>query len=148
MTPEELFSVVARFWSKVEMSGDCWLWTGQTNNHGYGRFEFWADNTRRRVLAHRMARALVGRPISSGVKGRHTCDTPACVRPDHILEGTQGDNIRDAIARGRLRTEGLSSLTPVVCRNCGVVFEGSPNRRYCDAHRDRRSRSLVKGEVA
>lgn len=33
--------------------------------------------------------------------GRHTCDNPRCVRPDHIVEGTQFDNVQDRVERNR-----------------------------------------------
>ena len=31
---------------------------------------------------------------------RHRCHTPACVNPEHLLPGTQGENIMDMIERG------------------------------------------------
>lgn len=38
-TPIELLTpeTMDRFWSQVDKSDDCWLWTGQTRN-GYGHF--------------------------------------------------------------------------------------------------------------
>lgn len=33
--------------------------------------------------------------------GRHQCDTPLCVNPGHILDGSQYDNVQDAVRRGR-----------------------------------------------
>ena len=32
---------------------------------------------------------------------RHTCDVRLCVRPDHLLLGTQADNMRDMAERDR-----------------------------------------------
>lgn len=32
---------------------------------------------------------------------RHRCDTPACFNAEHLLDGTQADNVRDCIERGR-----------------------------------------------
>lgn len=31
----------------------------------------------------------------------HKCDVRHCVRPDHLFPGTQSDNIRDALRKGR-----------------------------------------------
>ena len=38
-----------RFWSKVDKSGECWLWTGRRDQDGYGRF----DREAALALAHR-----------------------------------------------------------------------------------------------
>lgn len=32
---------------------------------------------------------------------RHTCDNPRCINPDHLVGGTQVDNVRDCADRGR-----------------------------------------------
>jgi DNA invertase Pin-like site-specific DNA recombinase len=43
-------------------------------------------------------------PVPPGMHVCHRCDTPACVRPDHLFLGTQQDNIRDAAQKGRMHT--------------------------------------------
>ena len=35
----------------------------------------------------------------------HTCDMPACVNPAHLRVGTQLNNVRDSIAKGRWYTD-------------------------------------------
>lgn len=40
-------------------------------------------------------------PIPKGLVVRHTCDVRECVNPDHLILGTQKDNIRDMHDRGR-----------------------------------------------
>lgn len=32
---------------------------------------------------------------------RHTCDNARCINPEHLLIGTQSDNMRDKMERGR-----------------------------------------------
>lgn len=32
---------------------------------------------------------------------RHTCDNPRCINPEHLLLGTQLENIQDIVDRGR-----------------------------------------------
>jgi hypothetical protein len=39
--------------------------------------------------------------IPEGQVVRHTCDNPSCINPDHLILGTQADNVADREARGR-----------------------------------------------
>lgn len=43
-------------------------------------------------------------PIPSGYYICHVCDTPGCVRPEHLFIGTQRDNMADCKAKGRTRS--------------------------------------------
>lgn len=87
-----------RFWSKVNKTESCWLWTGTRNSKGYGRFR---DNDRM-IVAHRIAWDLAGRgPIPAGMQLCHVCDVRACVNPEHLFLGTQSDNMRDCVKKGR-----------------------------------------------
>ena len=42
-------------------------------------------------------------PIPPGMHCLHRCDTPPCVRPDHLWLGTNAENTADKIAKGRDR---------------------------------------------
>lgn len=91
---------VERFMSRVAVDPDgCWLWTGLADQHGYGRIHFEGRVTR----AHRVSWMIHEGPIPEGQKVLHRCDTPACVRPDHLFLGTQADNMADMNAKGRGR---------------------------------------------
>lgn len=88
--------VMERFWSKVDKSGDCWLWTGCTQPPGYGRFRI----EPRTVYAHRFAyEELVG-PIPDGLVLDHLCRTPACVNPEHLEPVPQRVNIERGARNG------------------------------------------------
>ena len=94
--------VVERFWSKVRKSDGCWEWTGSVAKT-YGKF--W--DGKRSVRAHRFSWELHnGREVPAGKCICHHCDNRLCVRPDHLFDGTQKDNVHDARAKGRLWGEG------------------------------------------
>lgn len=98
-----------RFWSKAhrpDADDSCWTWFRAVNEDGYGHFLLRKGGGS--VGAHRVAYALAnGGVIPAGGVVCHRCDTPACIRPEHLFLGTQLDNIRDCIAKGRhKRTRG------------------------------------------
>lgn len=85
------------FFAKVEFTDSCWIWRASHDDGGYGVFR-WRGKARK---AHRVAYAIAHGYTPPGMVVMHTCDTPACVNPDHLVLGTQRDNVRDAIAKGR-----------------------------------------------
>lgn len=44
---------------------------------------------------------LNGEPIPDGIVVRHTCDNKICVNPEHLIPGTQYDNVEDMVNRNR-----------------------------------------------
>ncbi len=88
-----------RFWSKVDKSGDCWIWKGARHRRtGYGCARG-PDGSQ--TQAHRVAFLLTKGPIPTGALVRHTCDVRLCVKPDHLLSGTHSENMRDRDERDR-----------------------------------------------
>lgn len=83
---------VVRFWSYVDTSGDCWLWLGADNGHGYGATYFEGKQQQ----AHRVAYKLLVGPIPNGLQLDHLCRNRACVRPDHL----EAVDIRTNLIRG------------------------------------------------
>lgn len=94
-----------RLHSKVDRSageGLCWPYWGTTDKDGYGYMLLRVDGRPRNIrVTHLMWEWANGRPFPEGLLARHTCDNPNCVNPAHILPGTQLENRRDAVERGR-----------------------------------------------
>lgn len=96
---------VAAFWSKVVKSPTCWYWVGAISApDGYGRFNYQRENRQRTALAHRFSVELVHGPLAEGVVCEHKCNEPLCVRVGygHLVESTYRENVRYAIALGRM----------------------------------------------
>ncbi len=122
----------AEWWESRTMpepNTGCWLWLGTTVPGGYGRIR--VDGVF--VAAHRASYASAFGLFDPASKVCHRCDTPACVNPDHLFLGTQKDNVRDMMNKGRSRrplplkktvaTEALPSVAPSKMRASVEVVE-------------------------
>ena len=58
------------------------------------------------MRAHRYAWEMVKGLIPTGKAVLHHCDNPPCVRPNHLFLGTDLDNVRDMVIKGRARHDG------------------------------------------
>lgn len=96
-------TLVSRFWSRVDKTGSCWLWTGTKIANGYGVLYSGVarGKTDHTVYAHRVSYEIHHGTIPPGMVVRHGCDVPLCVRPDHLSLGSYADNMRDMVTRGR-----------------------------------------------
>lgn len=94
-----------RFWSRVNKQGsdECWNWTSSSDRDGYGLMTDHAVS-RSPIRAHRYSWMLhTGTMPASAVHVLHSCDNPPCVNPAHLFVGSNVDNIRDKITKGRGR---------------------------------------------
>jgi len=119
------------FWTHVDKSGDCWLWTGGQNGKGYG--QFWTRGCRL-GSAHRFAWLVSRGEIPAGRNVCHRCDIPLCVNPAHLFLGSQRDNLLDAIRKGRKRAYGLQKINAEQARAVRLrCAHGEPQRAVAAA---------------
>ena len=93
----------AKFWQHVSIPKHfnpkldvCWPWQGAKLENGYGVASIGSGKTE---LAHRTVARWQGLDLSGVI--RHSCDNPGCVRPSHLIAGSQSDNMVDMMRRNR-----------------------------------------------
>lgn len=84
------------FWARIDCTATCWLWRGQFDPDGYGVVNLYGE-----TRCHRLMWRLAYGPIPKGLWVLHHCDTPGCVRPDHIYLGHGLQNAADRAQRHR-----------------------------------------------
>lgn len=89
-----------KFWMRVlrPSPDSCWEWQGG-HSHGYGSV-WWQGRSRH---AHRVAWTLARGPVPDGMGVLHHCDNPPCCNPAHLYLGTDVENARDRVERGRAK---------------------------------------------
>lgn len=99
MTDEQWLN--ERFWPKVEKTDTCWNWKACLDPKGYGRVIYKG----KKYKPHRIIKAIETGvdvdDIPAKLYACHKCDNRRCVNPDHIFWGSNKDNVRDCIRKGR-----------------------------------------------
>lgn len=76
----------------------CWLWKGAIGGK-YGKTR-WYSKT---ISAHKASFLVFKGEVLKGLHVCHHCDNPLCVNPEHLWLGTQKDNMRDSVLKGRFK---------------------------------------------
>jgi hypothetical protein len=89
----------ARFKFYTKKTKKCWIWVGGHTQRG--RPQIRVGGSKKQVYAHRWTYERFLGPIPEGLYVCHKCDNPSCVRPSHLFLGTQDDNMKDMVSKGR-----------------------------------------------
>ena len=95
-----------RFWSKVDTTGDCWLWTASTR-YGYGQFRIGGSGSQN-LGAHVIAYTWLVGAVPTGKAIDHLCRVRACVNPAHMEVVTPEENS----TRGMVSRQATTELCP------------------------------------
>lgn len=115
-------SIMDRFMSKVEKTDTCWNWTAFIHKNGYGRLSF----NKKQMAAHRVSFILHKGQINDGLFVLHTCDNRKCINPDHLLLGTQKENLIDMAKKGRQGIQKIDGHDAYLIRN--AIKDGFSNK--------------------
>jgi len=126
-----------RFWRKVTVTPECWIWRAHCGPNGYGRF--WTGTTM--GYAHRWAYEFFVGPIPEGLELDHLCRNRACVNPSHLEPVTKKTNIMRGVslpAQNAIKTHCLRGheFTP---ENTLVPLPGRRRCKTCVNDRRRRT---------
>jgi hypothetical protein len=84
----------------IKNNDGCWGWSGTLTNKGYGQIRMGSLKPNR-IDAHRASWLIHNGSIADGLFVCHVCDVRTCTAPNHLFLGTQKDNIRDMLKKGR-----------------------------------------------
>lgn len=124
--------LVKNFWSKVDIRSDneCWNWKAGTVSGGYGIATAYLNG--KQDYAHRVAFNLTnGYLPTNGRVIMHSCDNKICCNPKHLIDGTQGENVSDAVNKGLIT---FHNSTKTVCSQ-GHDLTDPENVHWYQGHR-------------
>jgi hypothetical protein len=121
---------------RLKAQGECWVCVSHLpDGYGYMRAVFEG----KQQALHRFVYRKIKGEITRDKVIMHSCDTPACCRPKHLLQGSQRENLQDCVNKGRNRHGVGHHAAKLQDRDVVRIFRSSkPHRalaaRYRVAH--------------
>ncbi len=85
-------------WMRIVVDeNDCWRWTGPHDKDGYGTLR----EKEKTIRVHRKSYEENVGPLSDSELVCHSCDIRDCLNPGHLWKGSNADNIKDMVSKGR-----------------------------------------------
>jgi hypothetical protein len=118
---DDLFALPENILDRIspEPNSGCWLWTGGTDDNGYGCIYMGGGRKHRHQdRAHRVVYQALAKPIPTGFWIDHLCRTPACCNPRHLepvppmVNVNRGDGPARASERMRLNNPAILGRKP------------------------------------
>lgn len=78
----------------------CWEWGGSIDSYGYGALNY----NGKTLKSHRVSYEIYYAEPLNDLHCLHKCDNRKCVNPLHLFSGTNLDNMKDKIQKGRCYT--------------------------------------------
>lgn len=138
---------VLHYLTKVSIhpTSGCWLWPGRKMTNGYARVVIY----RKDRLLHRLVYELLNGALDEGLSLHHTCETPACVNPQHLEPCTHSEHRarhggyeklaaasartrreRSHCAKGHEYTPENTIVSPGSWRKCRICDNARRRERY------------------
>lgn len=95
--PELTYQQKNKIYGMILQGSDCWPWIGRTTHDGYGQIQIGKST----YLVHRLQYYIYTEIDPGELLVCHTCDNPRCCNPNHLFLGTDADNNRDCLNKGR-----------------------------------------------
>ena len=125
--PEDIVIVPPSLEARLDESDNkgCLIYQGFIHPDGYG---YKRMNGSEPLAVHRLAlKEKLGRDLLPDMVACHSCDKPTCINPEHLFEGTQIENIMDAVSKGRQTNPRL--FTDIEIRRIRREYAGGESQK-------------------